>query len=158
MVQTYQHSWCDKHAHIFRTDGRVVRAKVGELVLDTSTGGFYLKTTFLEGTTRRVKHVSPLTVAALQVLWSNVDVVSDVDLPEDLDTVTCFDPPPECDRLPAFVVVPPSDTPLGAALQSCVEQVNHFVTLTALAAPVPLLPSAPLPLKRSRRARRPVGK
>jgi hypothetical protein len=153
----YQHSWCGKYTHIFRTDGRVVRAKVGELVLDPSTGGFYFKTTFLDGTTPRVKHVSPLTVAALQVMWSNVDVVSDLELPEDLDTVTCFEPPPECDRLSALVVVPPEGVAaLGAALQSCVQQVNHFVTLTASAPP---LPTAPVQLKRRRagRARRSTG-
>ena len=140
------HSWYDKHAHIFRTDGRVVRATLGELV--ESPSGIYIKATFLHEQHSRIKHVSPLTVAALQVMWVNVDVVSDVELPDDLDSVTDFVAPRECDRLPLLVV---TQSKLSDAMQNCVQHVNHFVKLTSQGAlPSPTI-AAPSCRRRSRK-------
>ena len=97
-MDTTKHSWYNMHAHIFRTDGRVVRAKLQDIVMEN--GGIYIAAHFTEKGKNKYKHVSPITIAALQLLWINVDVVSDVELPDDIENSTNFIPPKECDRLP----------------------------------------------------------
>ena len=151
-MESVEHTWYQKHAHIFRTDGRVVRATVLQLVLEH--GAIYLKVEFLDTHgVRKTKDVSPLTVACLQILWENVDVVSDMELPDDMEQVTDFVPPRECDHLPALAVSF-VQTP---AMKCMLLQVNHFVALSspaslpAMPVSVPLLPS---PRRRRRRSTR----
>lgn len=99
-MNTTRHTWYDLHAHIFRTDGRVVRANLREIVIEN--GGVYIAAHFTEKGKKKYKHVSPITIAALQLLWINIDVVSDVELPDDIENSTTFIPPKECDRLPSL--------------------------------------------------------
>jgi len=120
------HTWYNKHAHIFRSDGRIVRATMKELVFDN--GAIYIKTEFTDGKgLLQTKDTSPITIAALQVLWINVDVVSDVELPEDFETVTTFIAPRECDRLPPLTISMQKTPSLTCLLL----QVNHFLGLSS---------------------------
>jgi hypothetical protein len=91
-----KHSWYNKRTHIFRTDGRVVRAVLKELVFDVH--GIYIKAQFSYNGRRCCKHVCPITVAALQVMWVNVDVVSDIEFECDDENGT-FQAPPECEQI-----------------------------------------------------------
>lgn len=75
------HSWSNKTVHIFRSDGRVVRAKVGHLLFQDH--GLYMRLRFRDGS-KFQKLVSPTMIATVHMFWINVDVVSDVDL-DDLD-------------------------------------------------------------------------
>jgi len=153
-MTSIHHSWRGKCAHIFRTDGRVVRATMGDLVLDNNA--VYIGTTFFDDTgTERTKYMSPITIAALQVLWVNVDVVSDVDLPdsEDVHTVTDFTPPLECDRLPALNVYMKKTSEIECMLI----QVNMFIALSSTSISPPITPpSTPINKtpERPRRRRR----
>lgn len=131
-----QHTWYNKHAHIFRSDGRIVRATLKEFVFDR--GAIYIKTEFMDGQgILRTKDTSPITIAALQVLWVNVDVVSDVELPEDFETVTDFIAPRECDRLPSLTI----STEKTPALTCMLMQVNHFLGLSSSLTPLPMAAS-----------------
>jgi hypothetical protein len=117
------HSWYGKCAHIFRTDGRVVRSTLEHLLVQD--GAVYIHVKFIgENGTIHTKDVSPIAIAALQILWMNVDVVSDVDIPDDEDAQ--FVPPPECERLPLLTV---RCIPTSALLTSVVTQVNQFIQL-----------------------------
>ena len=62
-----QHSWANLHSHIFRSDGRVWRAQLGDLVLDD--GVLYIHARFRDNGLRKSKLVSPVAIAALQVFW-----------------------------------------------------------------------------------------
>jgi hypothetical protein len=127
-----KHTWYNQYAHIFRTDGRVVRATLKELVIEGDA--IYIKTEFIDHTGAiKTKDTSPITIAALQVLWINVDVVSDVELPDDFDSVTDFTPPRECDRLPPLDVFIDKTPGMNCLLL----QVNHFVGLSTPVAPPP---------------------
>jgi hypothetical protein len=143
------HTWFNKSAHVFRTDGRVVRAIMKELFMEGDA--IYIKTDFFDprhGTGIQTKDLSPITIAALQVMWVNVDVVSDMEFPEDMDSVTNFVPPRECDRLPPLDVYT-NKTP---ALKSLLIQVNHFIDIST-----PVLPPPPIertPFKSRPRRRR----
>ena len=110
---------------MFRSDGRVVRVKIQELVSDQQH--LCLKVLFLDRTKNKKKYMSPISIASLQVLWNNVDVVSDEELPDNIDTVTDFTPPRECDYLPLWVVPTSANHPL---LESLVRETNHFITLS----------------------------
>jgi hypothetical protein len=154
-MESVKHTWYNKHAHIFRTDGRVVRATLKQIVI-INESAIYIKAEFVDdkGKTRS-KEVSPLTIAALQVLWENVDVVSDVELPEDLENETSFIPPRECDRLPV----------LGVSYVPCIPtkcmliEVNHFMVMSTISNPgnpAPIISATPV-LPRSRlRRRKPI--
>lgn len=121
------HSWYGKYAHVFRSDGRVVRSKVGPIVLD-SRYGVSLSVSFQSKRKRQRKRVSPISVAALQVLWLNVDVVSDVDLSDDPMMDEDFVPPPECERLPDLQIVePPSE--FAEACRAVEMQTNSFLQI-----------------------------
>jgi len=141
-----EHSWKDKYTHIFRTDGRVVRATLRHLVFEQ--GQVYVHAEFWDKGRRKTKEVSPITIAALQVFWVNVDVVSDVDVVDDL---SAFVPPPDCDRLPNLQVsvVPALDT---SHLRCLLLSVNTFL---ALSATIPTF--EPLLLLRSQKPRHTPG-
>ena len=143
-MESINHTWYNKHAHIFRTDGRVVRATLKQLVILNGCA-IYIRAEFVDekGDTRS-KDVSPVAVAALQVLWENVDVVSDVDLPDDLENETSFIPPRECDRLPVLEVSYVHCNPTKCMLI----EVNHFMVMSTISTPVPLLPPLPRPRRR----------
>jgi hypothetical protein len=147
MPISHHHTWFNKHAHIFRTDGRVVRATMKEIVLERDA--IYIRTEFLDDTGMiKTKDTSPITVAALQVLWVNVDVVSDMELPDDFDIVTNFVPPRECDRLPPLDVYM-NKTP---AMKCMLLQVDHFLGVSTPLATTP--PPPPLPFQARPRRRR----
>ena len=145
-MDSVQHSWYDKNAHVFRTDGRIVRAALKQLVF--SGDAIYIRVQFMENGIVRCKDVSLLMIASLQVLWVNVDVVSDVELPEDIEDVTDFIPPVECDRLPPFRVF----TEKTRAMQSLIIYVNLFLDIL----PTPI--ARRLPPKRRRSTRRHTSK
>lgn len=88
-----KHSWYNKYAHVFRNNGKIVRGQIKDLIFDEHT--ILLKVVFNDKNQQKNKHVSPITIATLQVLWLNVDIVSDVELPDDMS----FCVPPECDEL-----------------------------------------------------------
>ena len=115
-----QHSWSNLHAHIFRTDGRVWRAMLRHAVLDD--GVLYIYTEFTDQGQKKHKLVSPIAIAALQVFWVNVDVVSDV---EGQETPEPFTPPPDCDRLPTLTMETST-----AGILSQISATNTFVTMT----------------------------
>ena len=110
-MESVEHTWYQKHAHIFRTDGRVVRATLLQLVLEH--GAIYIKAEFLDTHgVHKTKDVSPITVACLHILWENVDVVSDMELPEeDAEQRTDFVPPGECDHFQALCIINKSPRP-----------------------------------------------
>lgn len=93
MQTTCNHSWYNKYTHMFRNNGKIVRGQIKELVFDEHN--ILFKIVFRDRNQQKNKHVSPITIATLQVLWLNVDIVSDVELPDD----TSFYVPPECDEL-----------------------------------------------------------
>lgn len=45
-MESTKHTWYGKQSHIFRTDGRVVRATLKQLVLER--GAIYIKTEFVD--------------------------------------------------------------------------------------------------------------
>jgi hypothetical protein len=156
-MESVRHTWYKKNAHIFRTDGRVVRATLQQLVLER--GAIYIKAEFVDSNgVIKTKDVSPITVACLQVLWENVDVVSDMDIPTDVEETTNFEPPPECDKLPpleVFFVKTPE-------MLCMLLQVNHFVSMSSIETspilcqkPVTLLSPPPRRRKSTRRRRAP---
>ena len=97
MNKMEHHSWYDSHAHVFRSDGRVVRATIKESVIND--GGLMLKVLFIDKGVLKRKYVSPITIATLQVLWINVDVVSDIETEDSVHDNDTFIPPMECDYL-----------------------------------------------------------
>ena len=125
-MTTILHNWYNKHTHMFRSDGRVVRVNIQELVSDQNH--FCLKVLFLANKKNKKKYMSPISIASLQVLWNNIDVVSDEELPDNIDTVTDFIPPRECDHLPLWVVTNSANHPV---LESLVRETNHFITLSS---------------------------
>jgi hypothetical protein len=144
-MEIIHHTWYNKHAHIFRKDGRVVRAVLKQLVIGQD--GIYLTVSFLtRGQIVKTKQTSPITVAALQVLWMNVDVVSDVETPMDTDNDDTFIPPPECDRLPPLAI---GGVSLTSEINCLLMQVNNFLRLAGdMAIPTILqpMPNAPSPV------------
>jgi hypothetical protein len=150
-MESTKHTWYNKHAHIFRSDGRVVRATLKQLVI-IHKSAIYIKAEFVDDHGKiRTKDVSPVTVAALQVLWENVDVVSDVELPEDLDNETNFIAPRECDHLPILDVSYVPCIPTKCMLL----EVNHFMAMTTITMPMPP-PPKPRPFRRRSARRRTV--
>ena len=121
---TKEHSWYDKRTHILRSDGRVVRATLKELVITGDT--VLVKAAFTDGGVVKQKHVDLPTIAALQVCWMNIDVVSDVEIPEDDGVSTNFDVPLECERLPCISI---HRKLLTAAVQSVLHATNFFIGL-----------------------------
>jgi hypothetical protein len=115
----HAHSWLNLSVHIFRTDGRVWRARIGHAILDD--GVVALQAEFKDEGKKKKKLVLPSSIAALQVLWVNVDVVSEDEGPE-----TTFNPTRECDRLPRLTV----ETKLSAANGAQLAAANTFVTMT----------------------------
>jgi hypothetical protein len=155
-MESVKHTWYNKNAHIFRTDGRVVRAKLKQLVLER--GAIYIRAEFVDSNgILKSKDVSPITVACLQILWENVDVVSDVELPMDMEHVTNFEPPPERDQLPeldvTFVKTP--------EMKCMLIQVNHFVVvatqLSHIPSPRPVMMAPPIRRRKSTRRRKVPG-
>lgn len=114
-MESITHSWYGKYTHVFRSDGRVVRAQVQKIFVDR--GSLLVRVAFAGHT----KDVSPISIAALQVLWINVDVVSDVETAQD------FRVPPECDQLVPLQI---PNIPHDPMLASTILQVNHFLTLS----------------------------
>jgi hypothetical protein len=134
------HTWYNKHAHIFRKDGRVVRALLKQLVIEK--GGIYLTVSFVDrGQCIKTKQTSAITVAALQVLWMNVDVVSDVESLTETDDIDTFIPPPECDRLPPLEIW---GIPSTSNMSCLLMQVNNFLRLAGNTA----VPATPEPMSR----------
>ena len=124
MVHTQLHSWYGRRAHVFRTDGRVVRATLGRLYFGPE--GVHLAAEFQDAQKSITKHVSPVCVAAVQNLWLNVDVVSDVELPDEDADHTSFRAPQECERLPTLAVHDPAADHVRV-LRSIVVQTNHVL-------------------------------
>lgn len=87
-LETIDHSWYNILTHCLRSDGTVTRARLKELVffphgimIRASMSGQHVH-----------KDVDPTCIAFLQVMWLNVDVVSDDDtVPTSSDYV-----PEEC--------------------------------------------------------------
>lgn len=79
------HTWYGMHAHVLRSNGRVVRAVIGELLFKPY--GIYLRARFRSDDRTRSKDVDPVTVACVHHLWRNVDVVSDDEIPDEDDVV-----------------------------------------------------------------------
>lgn len=97
-LHSIDHSWYSQIVHIFRSDGRIIRAKVG--ALSFQEGGIYMRLRFRDGSSFQ-KLVSPLMIASVHIFWLNVDVVSDVDL-EDGDATennVPFEVPKEVPRI-----------------------------------------------------------
>ena len=117
-MESITHSWYGKYTHVFRSDGRVVRARVQKIFVDR--GSLLLRVSFAGHT----KDMSPIAIAALQVMWINVDVVSD---DADIDQTQDFQLPPECDFLGPLQI---PNIPHDPMLASTILQVNHFITLT----------------------------
>jgi hypothetical protein len=115
-----QHSWSNLHAHIFRSDGRVWRASLRHAVIDEGVLSIY--TEFTDNGRKKHKLVSPITIAALQVFWVNVDVVSD---DEGQEETAPFTPPRDCDRLPTLTM-----ETTAAGVLSQMSAANTFVTMT----------------------------
>lgn len=95
------HSWYGCHTHILRSDGKLERSTIGAVVFCPS--GIYVSVSFKDKHHKTVnKHVSLPSILLLNILWTNIDIVSDTDLDmsEDID----FVPPPECKQLQIFEV------------------------------------------------------
>ena len=100
---------------------------MGPIVLD-SKYGVSLCVSFQSKRKRQRKRVSPIGVAALQVLWLNVDVVSDVDFSDDPAADEEFVPPPECEKLPNLQVLePPSE--FAESCRAVEMQANSFLKI-----------------------------
>ena len=131
ILRIKHHVWYDKHAHIFRHNGRIIRAQIKELVFDDHR--IYFKVVFKDKDKEKNKHVGPVYIATLQVLWLNVDIVSDTELSDD---DASFYVPPECDQLTEhFDIYSPNEkaklTPSQVnALNSIKEEVLQILSLT----------------------------
>lgn len=87
-----KHSWNGLMTHVFRSDGRIYRARIGNLHFQKYCICF---TVCMRGVHKPVyKHVLPLEIAGIDVLWSNIDVLSDQ---ESVD-VDEFNLPVECSQ------------------------------------------------------------
>lgn len=137
-MESITHSWYGKYTHVFRSDGRVVRAQVQKIFVDR--GSLLVRVAFAGHT----KDVSPISIAALQVMWINVDVVSDMEAAHD------FRVPPECDQLVPLQI---PNIPHDSMLASTILQVNHFLALSD--ADPPLSPPPP-PQQQQHQPNRPV--
>jgi hypothetical protein len=131
ITQTGKHSWFNKYIHVFRNNGKIIRSQVKELIFDDY--GIYFKVQFMAGKSTKYKHVSPLSIAVLHVLWINVDIVSDVELSNDDDS---FYVPPECDQLIAnFELTDDNEKNMltatqTEALNSITLEMAHILALT----------------------------
>lgn len=95
------HSWYGLHTHILRSDGKLERSKIGNIVFCPS--GLYVSVSYKDHLKQTAnKHVSLQSVILLNILWTNVDIVSDTELliVDDKE----FVPPPECSQLPILTV------------------------------------------------------
>jgi hypothetical protein len=72
-LETIDHSWYNVVTHCLRSDGSVTRAKLKELVFFPH--GIMIRVSMTGRNAH--KDVDPTCVAFLQVMWLNVDVVSD---------------------------------------------------------------------------------
>ena len=75
------HSWVGVIAHIPRTNGSIIRARLGNIEIRPYHIG--VRVHFRSKNRAKTKLVSPLSIVALQVLWLNRDVVSDAECEKD---------------------------------------------------------------------------
>ena len=76
--ETIDHSWYNLVTHCLRSNGTVTRAKLKELVFFPH--GIMIRVSMTGRNAQ--KDVDPTCIAFLQVMWLNVDVVSDDEVPE----------------------------------------------------------------------------
>lgn len=72
---TSNHTWHGCTAHLLRTDGRLVRCTINDIIFDSY--GIYARVKFLDGKCMKTKDVSLLMLLSLQILWLQVDIMSD---------------------------------------------------------------------------------
>lgn len=74
----HDHTWKGKHAHIIRRQG-VVRCKIQDIILKPHHVGIIVH--FVDNVTKSAKKkcVSPISIATIQLMWLNRDVVSEDD-------------------------------------------------------------------------------
>lgn len=81
-----QHSWYGKHAHVYRSNGKLQRARIGELVVDEKSVLLTMTyTTRGGGDKTKTKTMSPCAVLLLEERWHNNTVVTDDDPDTDDD-------------------------------------------------------------------------
>jgi hypothetical protein len=140
-----QHSWYGKHVHIFRSCGRVVRSTIKHLTVEDH--GVYVRVEFLDKGKWKTKDVSAVCIAAVQVLWLNVDIVSDMEGSGEEDYDMLFEAAPiECDRLPDLSVDPRflSDRKIRRVLECMSVEIRHLLKVPS---GVSLMPRKPIPYK-----------
>lgn len=69
------HTWNGYVAYILRTNGKITKAVLGDITFKPF--GIYIKASFYENGRRRKKDVDIITIGVLQLMWLNVDVMSD---------------------------------------------------------------------------------
>ena len=89
-VSTKNHTWYHLIAHVLRKNGSISRARIGKMIFFPHM--IMLRCT-MEGQ-KKQKDEHPLNIAFLHNMWLNIDIVSEDDLPLEVDAVV--DVPEEC--------------------------------------------------------------
>jgi len=98
-LSTIDHSWYGIITHTLRNDGSISRARIRELTMFPH--GIMVNCQ-IEGQ-HKVKDEHPLIIAFVHNAWLNIDMVSDDDLPNDIESMTYV--PEECSRtLPSLTL------------------------------------------------------
>ena len=93
MYETINHTWYNLTGHIYRSNNRIIRVKIQALCVDEDTG-INMKVTFVENKKPKKKLISPITLAAMHIMWLDNIVVSDDEVVTDdeqtYDTPKCL--------------------------------------------------------------------
>lgn len=98
ILTTIDHSWYGLIVHTLRTDGTISRASIQELIMFPYHMMLRCK---IEGQDK-IKDEHPITIAFIHNLWTNVDIVSEDDIPDEMDIISYI--PKECSTLPSLVL------------------------------------------------------
>ena len=101
--RTQDHSWFGRCVHILRSNGNISRAIIRDMNFKAH-GIYFTAEIKCGGKSTRKKDVDAITIACIQLLWLNIDVVSESDSEEENVLDQCVQ---ECsNHLPLMSVSP----------------------------------------------------
>jgi hypothetical protein len=128
ILTTTDHSWYNIITHTLRKDGTISRARIQELIMFPHCIMVRCK---IEGQ-NRVKDEHPIIIAFVHNMWLNIDIVSEDDLPDDIETMTHV-PEECCNTLPSLILGDKTRLSLNIsqnkAFQYISEKINIILSL-----------------------------
>lgn len=113
----HQHSWYGRVVHVQTSNGSILRGQCRELTCHA--GHVSVKVSFRQNKMNKKKHVSPIALVALHILWLSRDIVSDDedsaenDTTDDTDTLTSVLPTLAIERAVQSALTPAHVTSLS---------------------------------------------